>query len=103
MFVLTAVTAGAAEPALWVSKDDATFAALAEWSNEVEVGDLDGDGDLDVVIANGGDYSTAGDPEPSRVLVNDGAAGFTLLDLPALTGLHRAAKIRDLDGDAIPD
>jgi MYXO-CTERM domain-containing protein len=87
----------------WSTSPDPTFAALAGWSNKVELGDLDGDGDLDVIIANGGSYSSAGTPEPSVLLIPDGAASFTSLVLPELTGLHRVAKVRDFDGDGFAD
>jgi hypothetical protein len=92
-----------AAPPLWTTSTDPTFAALEGWSDKVELGDLDGDGDLDVIIPNGGGYSSAGTPEPSVLLLNDGAAAFTPLVLPELVGLHRAAKVRDFDGDGIAD
>lgn len=86
----------------WEQVDDAGFASAREWTNEVEIGDLDGDGDLDVILANGGGYSTPGNPEPTRWLVNDGGR-FTDTALPNGTGLHRTAKIRDFSGDGVPD
>ena len=101
MLVLPSVCLAA--PPLWTTSTDPTFAALEGWSDKVELGDLDGDGDLDVIIPNGGGYSSAGTPEPSMLLLNDGSAAFTPLVLPELVGLHRAAKVRDFDGDGVPD
>src|SRR5262245_53841000 len=87
--------------ASWERVDDPTFAGLAEWTNEVELGDLDADGDLHVVLANGGDYSSEGNIGPSWWLQNDGAGSFVAVEL--VVGEHRTAKIRDFNGDAIPD
>jgi hypothetical protein len=79
---------------------------VAEWSNKVELADIDADSDVDILIANGGDYETPGTPVLSRVLVNDGTGRFTdrsadvLGDTP---GLARVIKVRDVDGDGHVD
>jgi hypothetical protein len=67
----------------------------------VELADVEGDGDLDVILANGGGYSSADDPEPSWWLQNDGLGNFTAHQL--VVGLHRTAKVRDFTGDSVPD
>src|SRR5262249_26510489 len=73
MLLLPSVCLAAPPPEpLWTTSDDPAFAALAGWSSKVELGDVDSDGDLDVVIPNGGDYSSAGKPEASVILINDG-------------------------------
>ena len=68
--------ASAAQPpvprALWVDATDALLAPTAEWTNKVELADLNGDGLLDILFANGGDYSTPGTPELNRVFYNQG-------------------------------
>ncbi len=54
--------------------------------------DLDGDGDLDLVLNTGGNYLWG----PPTVLRNNGSATFTLVPLGLGTGLCHAA---DVDGD----
>lgn len=90
-----------ARAATWERAEDPAVESLSGWTNEVEIGDLDGDGDLDVILANGGSYSSAGSPEPSYWLDNDGAGAFTAREVAV--GLYRSAKIRDLDADGLPD
>ncbi len=43
------------------------------WSENIDVGDADLDGDLDVIVATGGD----GVPRVNRIYINDGLANFT--------------------------
>jgi hypothetical protein len=100
---MVAIASAAPGPLLWEPVADDVLEGPREWTNEVELGDVDGDGDLDVVLANGGGYSSAGTPEPSRLLLNDGAGTFTDTSLPGAVGLHRTAKVRDLDGDGVAD
>ena len=51
-------TASPLPSALWVDVTDEVLDSTAEWSNKVELADLNGDGWLDILFANGGDYST---------------------------------------------
>ncbi len=73
----------------------------SSWSREVALGDVDGDGDLDAWIANGG--------TPDQVWLNQGGAqGGTLgiyTDSGHALGLanSHAVSLGDLDGDGILD
>jgi VCBS repeat protein len=77
-----------------------TFAAavnLEETSDpsaNVSMGDLDGDGDLDIVLAKG-----RHDPFVDKVLLNDGRGRFTTSDLGPIADRTYTAALADLDGD----
>ena len=59
------------------------------------LGDLDGDGDLDLVLARGRHW-----PLTDRVLLNDGEGRFTrVADLPGPADRTYTAGLADLDGD----
>ena len=66
----------------------------AETSANVSMGDLDGDGDLDLVLAKG-----RHDPLRDRVLLNDGKGGFVASDLGPAADRTYTAALADLDGD----
>ena len=66
----------------------------AETSANVSMGDLDGDGDLDLVLAKG-----RHDPLRDRVLLNDGKGRFVASDLGPTADRTYTAALADLDGD----
>jgi hypothetical protein len=51
-------------PDYWVDATARTIGTTAEWSNKVELADLDADDDVDILFANGGLYESAGPPSP---------------------------------------
>jgi hypothetical protein len=97
----------AASAAEWEEANAAFgFPRTAEWTNEVELADVDGDGHVDLLFANGAGYSTPERAEASRLFVHPDPAGplveapRTLLGDP---GHARSVKARDFDGDGFVD
>ena len=85
-------------PGYFVDATRSHLPAVADATQGVALADLDGDGDLDMVVAN--------ESPPNRLLRNDGQGRFvdasSRLDLPV--GLHtREAHVFDADGDGRPD
>ena len=61
--------------------------------------DVDGDGDMDALVANGRHW-----PQPNEVFVNNGAARFTVsYQLGPRSATTYAIPAGDLDGDGDPD
>lgn len=92
---------------MWVDVTEATIGQTGEWTNKVELADINGDGLVDLLFANGGDYETAGEPELSRVFLNTGSGEMFEEATQQVFGpdgmLARVIKVRDLNGDAHPD
>ena len=67
----------------------------SELTASISLGDVDGDGDLDAVVANGRHW-----PGQNRIYINDGRAAFTLARPlgDELAGSY-AVPLADLDGD----
>ncbi|MFT5050567.1 MAG: hypothetical protein ACI8QZ_001969 [Chlamydiales bacterium] len=88
---------------LWFDVSAALLGPTAEWSNKVELADLDGDGLVDILFANGGNYSDAGTPELNRVFFNQGPGRRfeerTTQVFGELPDLARVIKARDFDLD----
>src|SRR5687768_17942613 len=66
----------------------------SEDSANVSVGDVDADGDLDLVLAKG-----RHSPLRDRVLLNDGKGSFTASDLGPIADRTYSAVLADFDGD----
>ena len=101
-------TATATEvPGLWSDVTEATIGETKSWTNKVELADINGDGLVDVLFANGGDYEMRGIPEASQVFLNQGP-DETFKEVtedvfgPTL-GWVRVIKVRDVNNDGQPD
>src|SRR5690348_8270487 len=117
--LLVAVGAAAAVAAIptavraqrWRDDTANTIGTTAQWTNKVELADVDGDGWVDAILANGRSYSSPGTPEASRVFRNKGAWGgaapyfeeITSAVFGTATGHARVIKVRDIDGDGDAD
>ena len=93
VFVLMAgVLAAAAAPRRFDTV--VNLETTSEDSANVSMGDLDGDGDLDLVLAKGRHT-----PLLDRVLLNDGKGGFVASDLGPTADRTYTAALADVDGD----
>src|SRR5262245_29979411 len=76
---------------------------LLDYTNAVALGDVDGDGDLDAFVGNGGAGSgLSGGLSQNRLYLNGGTGVFTdvtATNLPALTGNTKDVALGDVDGD----
>ncbi len=73
-----------------------------DYTNQATVGDLDGDGDLDIVWANGCCFNAEGATSPMRIYINDGNGFFTdETDARAdnANGWFRGVELGDADND----
>ena len=103
-----ATEGAAAEQAnLWGDFTSTTIGTTGEWSNKVELADINADGLVDLLFANGGNYETPGDPVPSRVFLNQGSGQPFVEVTQSVFGdtlmLARVIKARDVNSDGYVD
>jgi hypothetical protein len=86
----------------WMDVTAEAIGETGDYTNRVELADVDGDGRVDLLFANGGNYDAPGEPVSSRVFTNLGDGTFDdaterVLGEHAL--LTRVIELADLDGD----
>src|SRR5215217_3062010 len=91
---------------LWRDATKTTIGTTYGWTNKVELAEINGDDLIDVLFANGGNYDIPGEPDFSKVFLNQGPdesfEGATREVLPKPM-LARAIKVRDVNADGSPD
>ncbi len=96
----------AREPSMWFDVTDQAIGETALWTNKVDVADIDNDGDVDLLFANGGNYDVPGEPLMNQIFANDGNGVFEDVSEQVLGDqgdLARVIKARDINGDGLPD
>lgn len=92
---------------LWVDRTDELIGETGEWTNRVELADLDGDGWVDILFANGGNYSEAGELEHNRAYLNQGPGKRFKEVSRSVFGetpdTARVIQVRDVSGDGVAD
>jgi hypothetical protein len=92
---------------LWEDQTERYLPKTAEWTNRVEIADINGDNLVDLIFANGGDYSEPGTLEASRIFINQGPEKQFLEVTYSVFGISkfyaRVIKVRDLNEDGYPD
>jgi len=92
---------------LWIDATSRFLPVTTEWSNRVELADIDGDGRVDLLFANGGDYSEPGEAVPNRVFLNRGPEQpfeeVTEQVFGPRRDYARVIKVRDVSGDGVAD
>lgn len=87
---------------------DPDYAAkrLGCYTNFLVISDVDGDEDLDILMANGGGYYVRDVAEESSLYLNDGEGAFSNATTAVLGGVSsrlRQVAIADIDGDGDKD
>ena len=101
-------SAGMAIPATAAPFEDATeqmIGVTGDWTNKVELADIDGDGLVDILFANGGNYASPGTPQLNGAFLNrpDGSFEDVSEAVFQTADLTRVIKAHDLNQDGVVD
>ncbi len=97
---------------VWQDATPDCLGVTGEWSSKLELADIDGDGLPDILVANGGGYSTKGAAQPTRVWKNLGnwatpgvshCQEISAQAVGGFVGYSRMIKVADVDGDGRMD
>ena len=93
---------------LWKDVTKTTIGETKEYTNSLELADINGDGRVDILFANGGGYEEPGDPEFSRVFLNEGPGEMFKEVTKKVLGPEpmiaaRAIRVADLNNDGNMD
>ncbi len=92
---------------LWEDMTATTLGDTVGWTNMAELADLNKDGLVDLLFANGGMWNIPGMPELSQVFLNQGAGNLFKDVTEFVLGPDRmladVIKVRDVNGDGNPD
>ncbi len=101
--VLAIPLAGPAAGQQFVDSTATNFPVPAplEYTNQLTIGDIDGDDDLDIIFANGEGFSAQGVALRQRVYINNGAGVFTDESVARcnFAGWARGVELGDIDDD----
>ena len=101
----TSLGVGAQQPcgdSIVAGASSTTWPDYGCYTSWLETVDIDGDGDFDILMANGGGYYATGVAEESTVYINDGHAAFHDVTPTTFGGAHNRSKqvaAGDIDGD----
>jgi len=93
--VAVAASGGAQAQPIFQDSGQELLSFQGNYSRDVALGDLDGNGSIDAMVAQGG----GGAPEPNVIWVNNGLGLFTESGQTVGLGESSAVALGDLDGD----
>ena len=87
---------------LWDDVTEETIGDTFDWTNKVDLADLDGDGQVDILFANGGLYAEPADEPESNIVFLNGGPGkpfIELLDVLGAPDFARVVKGQDVNAE----
>ena len=88
LLLMGLLVSGELEAQQFVESSSGRLPIFNEYSSQVAIADVDGDGDLDLCFANGRGFFSASLQERVRLLINDGNAFFVDESAARITNLN---------------